>query len=524
MLRQIWLMTWPTLANMYGVNALRHGHDRVKRRRTAVLLAAFVLIGIMLAVYSGALAYGYCYMGIGDVVPVYAFCVTGLVTLLSGAFRAGGTLFDASAYEKQACLPVSRAAIALSRLLSMYVFCALPCTLIALPALGVYGVFSDAEAGYWIMAVIGAPVSLLIPLALASALGAGVAAVSRRMRHKNALMVAASMAFVLLVMALPAFIMNSGIDGMQLISATADMVRLLGRAYLPAALFANAIAAGWLRFLAACGLSAAVFALAAWFICRNYERMVENLRPVSARAARSTDIAAESAATALYKKELRLYLSSSIYVMNTMVGYVLMIAASVALAVLGAETLEAVLGAPGMLSRIVPFALAAMLMLSPSTACAISIEGRRWPIQLALPVTAAQLFGAKAKVMLTFAGPSALAAAFIAAVGLGMNAAEGLLMAAMLASYALFSAVTGLAVNAKLPMFDWESETTAVKQSASVLVSMLIALAATLIPLGAAFALRSVHVAVIMAAATAVCLGATALGWRRLTRIELSDI
>lgn len=524
MLRQMWLMTWPTLANLYGVNALRHGHDRVKRRRTVMLLAAFALIGVMLAVYSGALAYGYCYIGIGDVVPVYAFCVTGLVTLLSGAFRAGGTLFDAAAYEKQACLPVSRAAIALSRLLSMYVFCALPCALIALPALGVYGAFNGAGAGYWIMAVIGVPVSLLIPLALAAALGAVVAAVSQRMRHKNALMVAASMVFVLLVMALPAFIMNTGMDGMQLISATADMVRLLGRSYPPAALFANAIAAGWLRFLAACGISVAVFALAAWLICRNYERMLENLRPVSVRAARSADIGAESVATALYKKELRLYLSSSVYVMNTVVGYVLMIAASAALVVLGVETLEEMLGAPGILARIVPFALAAMLMLSPSTACAISIEGRRWPMQLALPVSAAQLFSAKAKVMLTFAGPSALVAAIMAAVGLGMNVAEGLLMAVMLASYAVFSAVTGLAVNARLPMFDWESETTAVKQSTSVLVSMLIALATALIPLGTAFALQSVPTTVIMAAVTAVCLGATAFAWRRLARIELSDI
>lgn len=524
MLRQIWLMTWPTLTNLYGINALRHGHDRAKRRRTAVLLAAFVLIGVMLAVYSGALAYGYCCLGLGEVVPVYAFCVTGLVTLLSGAFRAGGTLFDAAAYEKQACLPVSRASIALSRLLSMYIFCALPCALIALPALGVYGVFSGAGAAYWIMAIIGVPVSLLIPLALASALGAGVAAISRRMRHKNALMVAASMAFVLLVMALPAFIMNTGMEGMQLISATADMVRLLGRAYLPAALFANAIASGWLRFLAACGISVTVIALAAWFICRNYERMLENLRPAGTHAVRSMDIGAESVAKALYKKELRLYLSSSIYVMNTMVGYVLMIAAAVALAVMGAETLEGMMGAPGILTRIAPFALAAMLMLSPSTACAISIEGRRWPMQLALPVSAAQLFGAKAGVMLTFAGPSALVAAIAAAVGLGMNAAEGLLMAAMLVSYAAFIAVTGLAVNVKLPMFDWESETTAVKQSASVLVSMLIALASALIPLAAAFVLRGVPAAVIMAAVTVICLGTAALVWRRLAGIRLSDI
>ena len=207
-----------------------------------------------------------------------------------------------------------------------------------------------------------------------------------------------------------------------------------------------------------------------------------------------------------------------------LLGYVLMIAAAVALAVMGAETLEGMMGEPGILTRIAPFALAAMLMLSPSTACAISIEGRRWPMQLALPVSAAQLFGAKAGVMLTFAGPSALVAAIAAAVGLGMNAAEGLLMAAMLVSYAAFIAVTGLAVNVKLPMFDWESETTAVKQSASVLVSMLIALASALIPLAAAFVLRGVPAAVIMAAVTVICLGAAALVWRRLAGIRLSDI
>lgn len=50
---------------------------------------------------------------------------------------------------------------------------------------------------------------------------------------------------------------------------------------------------------------------------------------------------------ALYKKEIKRYFASNIYVMNTMVGYILMVAAAIGLAAAGMDKLESYLQLEG---------------------------------------------------------------------------------------------------------------------------------------------------------------------------------
>ena len=84
-----------------------------------------------------------------------------------------------------------------------------------------------------------------------------------------------------------------------------------------------------------------------------------------------------SALQALYKKELRRYFSSSIYVLNTAIGYVMMFALSVGLCVMGVDKLEDSLQMQGVINKGLPLILAMFCRMRPTTVSLISLEGKQ---------------------------------------------------------------------------------------------------------------------------------------------------
>ena len=95
---------------------------------------------------------------------------------------------------------------------------------------------------------------------------------------------------------------------------------------------------------------------------------------------------------ALYKKEIKRYFASNIYVMNTMVGYILMVAAAIGLAAAGLDKLESYLQLEGM-GGTLPVSLGSMLPFFVTDGddgalpqASISIEGKQWWIPRSPPI------------------------------------------------------------------------------------------------------------------------------------------
>ena len=81
---------------------------------------------------------------------------------------------------------------------------------------------------------------------------------------------------------------------------------------------------------------------------------------------------------AMVRRELKRYFASSIYVTNTIIGFILMAAASVALFIMGPGKLETALGYPGLITRAFPLFLAGMGALISPASCSVSMEGKQW--------------------------------------------------------------------------------------------------------------------------------------------------
>ncbi len=99
-----------------------------------------------------------------------------------------------------------------------------------------------------------------------------------------------------------------------------------------------------------------------------------------------------------------------------------------------------------------------------------------------LPVPPGLLYGAKFLASLSVALPFWLISEVLclAAIKPDPAGAAGLILIPAL--YLVGSAAAGLLINSRFPVFDWDSEVRVVKQSASVFLTMLLGMAAGIIP------------------------------------------
>lgn len=189
---------------------------------------------------------------------------------------------------------------------------------------------------------------------------------------------------------------------------------------------------------------------------------------------------------ALWKRELRRYFASSIYVLNTMIGYVLLVMAAVAFWIIGEEKMLQMLGLPFQIELIpiLPFALTLIGNMMPMAACSISMEGKQWWIAKTLPITMKQILDGKIAANLSIALPFFAVAEVFVVLAVRSTLSEGIWLILIPLVYTMFLSVAGLSINLAVPLMEWESEVRVVKQSASMMLELLLGFVSALIPIG----------------------------------------
>ena len=184
----------------------------------------------------------------------------------------------------------------------------------------------------------------------------------------------------------------------------------------------------------------------------------------------------------MVERELRHYFSSSVYVVNTIMGELLMVLLAGAVLFMDMDALEAMLGLPGVVRRALPVLTGFLPIMMPLTACSISMEGKQWWMLQTLPVTERDMVRSKVAAQLLVALPFYLVSEILLFLALRPGWADGLSLLAVPAAYIIFGARAGLAVNKLFPLLEWESEVRVVKQSASTMVTMLVGMITAVVP------------------------------------------
>lgn len=477
MTRQIRLLTKLSLYGMFGWNEFLHMKDSGKRLRYLLMGGLWLLLIFMLAGYVCLLSAGLVAMGMGGFVPAVLGMSVSLVVFFFTMVKAGPVLFDRKAYERQVALPVTARAIIVSRFLTMYLTNMLLGMVVMVPGMAVYGVMERPGAAFYLYGLVTVVFLPLLPLTAASVVGALIAGIASRWKRKNLVSILLTLVFLCVV--LIGSMRLGGVEESQLEAMLQQFaLQLEGQIrslYPPAIWIAEAMVQGKVeKLLLFLAVSLGCFLIFLEILQRFYGRICGLLSAREAKGNyRMERLQAKSVIGSLVEREWRHYFSSSLYVTNTLAGAVMMVILAVAVPVVGKESVDRMLGIPGMVEKALPVLLGVLPVMLPVTACSISMEGKHWWMMQTLPIRRRDMVWSKVILQLLVALPFYLVSEIVLLAALRPGWADALSLLAVPVAYILFGARAGIAINEKFPRFDWDSEVQVVKQGAASFLAML---------------------------------------------------
>ncbi len=494
-MRNTWLLLKIQLSALFGLNKILHLKD--KKERVMKLIGRILLSLCMVMVLPAFGAYAY-FMGSGmqmlgqiHLFPALTLGMLCIMTLFSSVSLANGTIFAFKDYDQIMSLPVKPQEVAASRLMLGYIFTAMFDLMIMLPCGAVYAYLVRPAASIYpifLLTMLAAPV---VPMMIGCAVGVVIARLMASIKggkyFQMLFTTAIALGFMSLGMNMEGLVANGAFGRFGVL-----LGELINRIYPLAGLYTMAVAE--LNWIAAAGfvaLAVAVMWVMSLIVGKYMSRINTALATNRTRGKfRMRALNTSSPLAALYKKELRRYVSSVIYLFNTAFGIVLALAGIGVLAFKGADVLNLLmleLRIFGVDLSIVTYGIgyigAFMVAAGCTTCCSISLEGKNlWLIQ-SLPVSGGDVLLSKMLVNLTVSVPTVLIVGIGAGLTLSLGVVEVLTVIAMGLAYALAIASIGLLVNLKSHNFDWTTDAVVVKQSAATGISMGIGMVLAIAPI-----------------------------------------
>lgn len=477
MFRQIKNLSKLQLCNLYGMNTFRFTKDKQVKRKTKILMVIWIIIIFMLISYVSGLTYGYIIMGLEEMSLAYLIGISSMIMLFLGIFKAGSVIFNKNGYDILCSLPVSQTAIVVSRFVRMYVENLLLALIVMIPGMIVYACLMKPDVIFYLAGIIVLIFLPFAPVTIATFIGAIITAISSRMKHKS--LVEAGLSILLVLAVLIPTSRVSGLEG----QITPEMIKelsgqalsILKKIYPPAIWMANAMRTGELLPCLGCIFGFLVlFAIMIWVVSANFHFICQSLYgSVAKHNYQIENMKKDSVLIAMYKRELKRYLSSSVYVANTIMGPIMAVIFSGTLLFMGTDSIEQVLPVSIHIENLIPFLVAGIFCIMTTTSTSISMEGKEWWIVKSLPVTTKNILDGKILLNLSLILPFYLVAEVLLIVALKPAVLQMVWLLVIPPVIILFACVFGITMNLKFPLFNWESEVTVVKQSFSAMIGGL---------------------------------------------------
>lgn len=505
------------LKGLFGINAALKTRDPDKKRKAVFRVIGIAVLGVFLfgSMFTSFSGVAYFMKEAGQLEAVLPLgAVAGTAMMLLTCVVSGGTaLFGSKDHETLLSMPIPSGTVILYREYSLYLYLLLFAFYTFMPAVAAYAVHALPAWWFYLLALLAL---LLLPvpaLVVGCALGVGVGLLLARVRGKNVIKTALYIVLLIGVM----LIYTTDLSEEALAQAMSSVAGLAERIYPPAVWIGDMLSGGSpIGFIAFAALSIALLWGFTSLAGRASGAIHARMTAVAAgRKYRIRELKSAPAWRALFTKELRRFLASPLYMMNTSAGLVMLIILAVVYALKGGDSLNAFMGGIVSIDSALPAMLTFFVGMSSTTAASISLEARALQQLVALPVRGRDVVNAKCLVNLVTTVPAVLVSATVLTVFGGLSPATAVMLYLVPIAFALFTSVVGLALNVAMPKLDWKNEQQVIKQGGAVGFSILIGFGAAGLTIAAALIINSVWVYV---AAILAVLTVTAILYRSLTR------
>lgn len=404
-----------------------------------------------------------------------------LIAMMATAFGVIGSVFTtysglyaAKDNELLLSMPVPPYMILLSRMTGIYGMGFLFEAIVLIPAGIVYCRNVSLGASGFICLVLILFLLPLLALTLSCVLGWLVGLAASRVRSKSLITSLLSLAFLAGYYYLY-FRMNKIL---QSILANAEYLggRIKAVMY-PFYQLGLAAQGNWLSMLIFAAMILALFAVVYFILSKSFMKVATARRGAAKTEYREKEMRVSSQGAALLRKEALRFWNCSAYLLNCGFGALLLIAAAVFIAIKGTWLLDMAGAVGGGLEALLPLLACAAVCLIVSmnivTAPSVSLEGNTLWIVRSLPVSAWRVLCSKLKLHMLVTAIPAVICALAAALALKLGAYYIIAIPVIAVIFTAFCGELGLLFNLKIPNLNWSSEAVAVKQSMSVVLSMM---------------------------------------------------
>ncbi|MDL2254545.1 hypothetical protein LJC49_10865 [Ruminococcaceae bacterium OttesenSCG-928-I18] len=462
------------------------GRGRGGKRRQMSGLKAFVFLAFVMAFISGSysmmLAQALGPLGGLDIMLMMMVVMGVLFCIFFTVYLAQGLLFSTKDIDLVLSLPVSSFSVLLAKVAALYLEILFMLELFLLPA-GVVWLTSGGSGGlgFLLLLLLEGVFLSFVPAFVALLFGTLISMLISRMRYKNLFNTVFSLLLVGVIIVasvgIPRYIETSGtdIDGMR---------STLASFFPPLSWMVRAvIEPNGLLLLAVAALCLVPFFLLVLLASRFYKKLLTSLLGRQVRSDyKLGTVGSRGGFSALLAKEARRFFTTPAYLLNAGMGMMMLLVATVVFlftknsihaALASIAALAGGLSLASVLPLLVLVVMVLCIMSFLPSSVSISLEGKTLWILKEAPLDVGRIFLAKAGFhFLCGAAVCVLVTPIEAYVfSLSPFSALGVLLLSLL--YLALTAMTGLAINLKFPRLDAENDTVVIKQSASVIFSML---------------------------------------------------
>lgn len=477
-------------ATLSGMTKTKNGQKSHSGGRVALMIILFIYVGVVfIGLFAGAfgsmclpfnaLGLDWLYYAMAGVMA-FALCFIGSV------FMAQHQIFEAKDNDFLLSMPIKPSHILISRMVAIFVFNLVYTLIIMLPAMVLRCIILGMTAYEVILFVLAIFLVPIMSMAFSCFFGWLIALVSAKMKNKNFITLILSVGFLAVYFY---FCMNLTDYINVLAENGASIGAAIEKALPPAYWLGVGIAGGNFGSYLLFALCALVpFALAFYFISRNFIRITTSKTAAPKIKYKEKALKAGNAKTALLKKELKRFFSSTGYMLNSGMGTILMIILCAGLIIKKDALLETLglfgdIGISVSFPAIVCLLLCAVSSMNIISAPSVSLDAKTLWITKSLPVSTFDILMAKVNSHFFISAAGIVLCGTVANIVTVPSLAEAVMMYVAPLCFSAFTAAVGVIINLHMPKFDWINEVACVKQSGSVIVSMLVNMAVAAVPL-----------------------------------------
>ncbi|WP_036729168.1 hypothetical protein [Peptoniphilus mikwangii] len=459
---------------LLNIEKRRFLNSNSNRKKLFTGITALIILGFFISIYVVSITV-FLYNSYRQIL-ITTFAIIGFIGIFVSTLRSGySNLFGKSEYNIIFPLPFTDLEIILSKLAGIYLS-SYYYVLIMLSFPVLYVLFK----AYGIIATINGLLSLVFFPAIPVSLALLIASLgSKNFKFKYARQFFSILLTLLIVLLYALIYVFRKLFYDNLYLAAVNVSRVFTTVLFPYKFFENAVIKNSIiETLLFSVISIAVAAIVSIYISKNYFKIhYKNNNTAKYKKSKTLDFKKSSLSKTLFKKELRTYFSSSIYLMNTIFAPMFLTIIGIISIFLDDNSLNSLSGYKnlGEIVRLnIIFILCSFAAISQTTYCSMSIEGKNIWITLSLPIENKKIFISKIKVGMSIIIFPIIFCAIVFGIKYKLSVFDIVMFILTPISYSLFGNILGLLYDIKTANYSWNNENEIVKQRFSMILIQII--------------------------------------------------